>query len=78
MPRRILAMRKGLAGMPLSEAVDNSILVKGTSSTTYNILIKKAEKEGRLTGRHKCPICGMRSHTSREAEICCEKVRERN
>ena len=71
-------MRKGLAGMPLSEAVDNSILVKGTSSTTYNMLIKKAEKEGRLGGAHKCPICGMRSHTSREAEICCEKVRERN
>lgn len=71
-------MRKGYAGMPMSDAGDTSILIKAKSSTTYNLLIKKAEKEGRITGAHRCPICGMRSHTSREAESCCEKVRERN
>jgi hypothetical protein len=70
-------MRKGFVGAPLSDAGDGSILVKSTNSTTYNLLLRKAEKEGRLGGAHRCPICGMRFHTSREAESCCEKVRER-
>jgi len=62
----------------VSDAGDSSVLIKAKSSTTYNLLLKKAEKEGRISGAHRCPICGMKFHTSREAEVCCEKVRERN
>ncbi len=60
------------------EELDNrSLLVKATSSTTYDILIKRAVKEGRLGGAHRCPICGMRYHTSPDADSCCERVREK-
>lgn len=63
--------------MIMRDQEDRSLLVKNHSSSTYDLLIKKAEKEGRLNGRHKCPICGMRSNSSLEADACCERVRER-
>lgn len=71
-----MAVRKGVQGLFVDED-EGAVLVKGTSSTTYEILLRKAEKEGRLNGQHRCPICGMRFHTSAEAEACCERVRER-
>ncbi len=70
-------MRKGAPGMIVQEQEDRSLLIKNRSSSTYDILIRKAEKEGRLNGRHRCPICGMRYHGVAEADACCERVRER-
>lgn len=70
-------MRKGFSGITMDDQGERSILIKATNSTTYNMLIEKAEKDGRLNGAHRCPICGMKFHTTSEAEICCEKVRER-
>jgi hypothetical protein len=63
--------------MIVQEPDARSLLVKNTSSTTYDMLIKKAVKEGRVGGAHRCPICGMRSHTAAEADACCERVREK-
>jgi hypothetical protein len=71
-------MGKGISGITRDDQGDRSILVRVPNSTTYNILIKKAEREGRVGGAHRCPICGMKFHTTREAESCCEKVREQN
>ncbi len=63
--------------MIVEDLESRSLLVKATNSTTYDILIKRAVKEGRLGGAHRCPICGMRYHSSPEADICCERVREK-
>ena len=72
-----MAVRKGAPGVVVEDRENRSLLVKGTSSTTYDILIKKAIKDGRLGGAHKCPICGMHYHTVGEADACCERVREK-
>jgi hypothetical protein len=53
---------------------DERILVKDQPSATYDMLLKKAEREGRLGGKHKCPICGMRFRREREAADCCKGI----
>jgi len=35
------------------------------------MLLKKAEQEGRLSGKYRCPVCGMRYKKEREASVCC-------
>ncbi len=32
---------------------------------------KRALKEGRVNGPHKCPVCGMKFLTEWEADDCC-------
>jgi len=46
-------------------------LVKDREYVKYVQLLKKAEAEGRLTGKHTCPLCGMRYKSKVEAEGCC-------
>jgi hypothetical protein len=50
---------------------DDGILVKDQPSATFEILLRKAEQDGRLTGKYRCPTCGMRYKTEREASSCC-------
>ncbi len=38
----------------------------------YHKLLAKAEKEGRIDGRYRCPVCGMRFMTFDEADVCCK------
>ncbi len=38
----------------------------------YHRLLAKAEKEGRIDGRYRCPVCGMRFMTFDEADACCK------
>jgi hypothetical protein len=54
---------------------DDGILIKkdGTSST-YDLLLKKALREGRVGGKFRCPVCGMRFKNEKEASGCCSRV----
>ena len=54
---------------------DDGILIKkdGTSST-YDLLLKKALREGRVGGKFRCPVCGMRFKYEKEASACCSRV----
>ena len=38
----------------------------------YHRLLAKAEKEGRIDGKYRCPVCGMRFMTFDEADACCK------
>ena len=49
-------------------------LRKERTNTTYDLLLRKAIKEGRVGGRFRCPVCGMRYSRQKEAATCCEKV----
>ncbi len=40
----------------------------------YHKLLAKAEKEGRIDGRYRCPVCGMRFMTFDEADVCCKML----
>ena len=50
------------------------ILVKDHPSATYEMLLKKAEREGRIGGKYRCPVCGMRFKREREASDCCRGI----
>jgi hypothetical protein len=53
---------------------DNLVLVKDQPSATFEMLLKRAEQDGRLIGKHRCPICGMRYKKEREASNCCNGI----
>ncbi|MFH1218921.1 MAG: hypothetical protein V1694_00505 [Candidatus Eisenbacteria bacterium] len=50
---------------------ESQVLVKDQPSATFEMLLKKAEQDGRLTGKHRCPVCGMRYKREKEASTCC-------
>lgn len=39
-----------------------------------NAATLRAIEEGRLTGKYRCPRCGMRSHDESEARNCCKQI----
>ena len=53
---------------------DDRFLIKDEPSATYEMLLKKAQREGRLGGKHRCPVCGMRFKSEREAVACCRGI----
>jgi hypothetical protein len=53
---------------------EDEFLIKDQPSATYEMLLKKAEREGRIGGKFCCPICGMRYKREREASVCCKGI----
>jgi hypothetical protein len=51
---------------------ETTILQKGKNYVKFHRLLAKAEAEGRLDGKHRCPVCGMRYFSEREADTCCK------
>lgn len=51
---------------------EDSALVKEKPYVKYDQLIARAEQEGRITGRYRCLVCGMRYHHKEESEDCCK------
>jgi hypothetical protein len=37
-------------------------------------LLQKALMEGRVDGKHRCPVCGMRFNEEKESFECCARV----
>ena len=54
----------------------DSALVKEKPFVKYDQLILKAEREGRINGRFRCIVCGMRYLEKDSAEDCCKAVLE--
>lgn len=40
----------------------------------FSKLLEKAVTEGRVDGKYKCPVCGMRYNDSQRSYECCAKV----
>jgi hypothetical protein len=55
---------------------DSSILQKDKNYVKFHRLLAKAEAEGRLDGKHQCPVCGMRYLSSKAADDCCRIISE--
>lgn len=51
-------------------------LKRDVANSTYEMLLRKAEAEGRIGGKHACPVCGMRYKKEREALSCCSLFRK--
>lgn len=56
------------------EGNDATILEKGKNYVKFHRLLAKAEADGRLDGKYKCPVCGMRFLSEREADDCCRII----
>lgn len=54
---------------------NSSFLIKASPNSTFDILFRRAEKEGRIGGKHRCEICGMSHQSPSEAKSCCEKLK---
>lgn len=53
---------------------DSAILQKDKNYVKFHRLLQKAEASGRLDGKHRCPVCGMRYLTEKEADDCCRII----
>jgi len=53
----------------------DSILIRDLDSdktyVKYNRLLEIAKTEGRIDGKYRCPVCGIRFFTFDEAFACC-------
>ena len=49
-------------------------LIKEKPFVKYDQLIHRAEREGRINGRFRCLVCGMRYHDKDDADECCKVV----
>ena len=58
------------------EGTSSGILVRDVDSSTkyvkYHRLHALAEREGRIDGKYRCPVCGMRYLAFDEADVCCK------
>ena len=50
---------------------DDDVLVRDPSYVKYERLLLQAEAEGRIDGKYRCLLCGMRYRDRGEAEACC-------
>ena len=64
---------KGRVEMTRVEKED-TLLQKDKNYVKFHRLLAKAEAEGRLDGKHVCPVCGMRFLSPKEADDCCRIV----
>ena len=52
---------------------DGGVLLKReATSSTYELLLRKAQEEGRVGGRYVCTVCGMKYKDEQAATACCE------
>lgn len=45
-----------------------------TNYVKYTKLLAKAVSEGRVDGKFRCPVCGMRFNEEKASFDCCAKV----
>ena len=56
---------------------DEKVLLKrDVANSTYEVLLRRAEEEGRIGGKYACPVCGMRYKKERESLACCSLFRK--
>jgi rubrerythrin len=52
----------------------DEVLVRDHPSATFEMLLQKAEREGRIGGKYQCPVCGMKFKKEKEASNCCKGI----
>ncbi|HEY5133656.1 MAG TPA: hypothetical protein VII85_08240 [Candidatus Krumholzibacteriaceae bacterium] len=53
---------------------EDTLLQKDKNYVKFYRLLAKAEAEGRLDGKHVCPVCGMRYLSAQDADECCRII----
>jgi len=53
---------------------DTLVLGSDENYVKFSKLLAKAVSEGRVDGRFRCPVCGMRYKMEAEMQNCCVQV----
>jgi len=53
---------------------DTLLLEEDENYVKFAKLLQKAEIEGRVSGEHRCSVCGMRYNEEQESLDCCARV----
>lgn len=53
---------------------DTLVLENDESYVKFTKLLAKALNEGRVDGKFRCPVCGMRYNEEQNSMDCCAKV----
>ena len=53
---------------------DTLVLENEENYVKFNKLLSKAMNEGRVDGRFRCTVCGMRYNDESDSLDCCDKV----
>ncbi len=53
---------------------DTLVLEGDEQYVKFSKLLHKALTEGRVDGKFRCPVCGMRYNDERESCECCARV----
>jgi hypothetical protein len=56
------------------EVREDAVLKKGKNYVKFHRLLAKAEADGRLDGKFRCPVCGMRYLTENDSDDCCRII----
>jgi hypothetical protein len=58
----------------MNDGGDTLVLESDESYVKFSKLLAKALAEGRIDGRYRCQVCGMRYNTDAESMNCCAPV----
>lgn len=53
---------------------DTLLLQEDENYVKFAKLLQRAESEGRVAGKHRCSVCGMRYNEEPESKECCSRV----
>ena len=53
---------------------DTLVLESDEQFVKYGKLLEKASAEGRIDGKFRCPVCGMRYNEEKDCYTCCARV----
>ena len=56
------------------KGTDTLVLERDENYVKFSKLLARAEAEGRIDGRFRCVMCGMRFRVEAEAANCCVQV----
>ena len=57
-----------------SRGVDTLVLENDENWVKFAKLLAKAASEGRVDGKYRCRLCGMKYNSEAEAGVCCPDV----
>ena len=55
----------------MNEGQDTLVLESDDSYVKFSKLLARAIAEGRIDGKYRCPVCGMRYNNEFECHNCC-------
>jgi hypothetical protein len=56
----------------MAKQEESIVLRRDKEYVKFVQLLRRAERDGRLDGKHTCKLCGMKFQTTADAAECCK------